>query len=325
VIEIIEQISARIPSSRIVIATPSNSAANLIIDRLLKTKRYKAGDFVRFVSFHQIEKELIPTELKKYCATIDIALDDGTRQTSSFYDDSGIRKHCSKTTIVQYQIYISTLSSLGPLMNIKFPPDHFTHIIIDEAGQSVETESLIPMTFLSKNRGQVILAGDPIQLGPVLHSYIAKHPSIGLGKSLLERLSEHEFYSEKCGPDGSSFNPNFVTKLKKNYRSIPSVLNVYNKLFYGGELEAEISDKNSYEIELLRKLSPSLWNRVTAKEGCGVFFVNVEGKHMRTKDSNSWCNDHEAMKVFTFICKLKKLGVGLENVGVVSKLMPTFN
>jgi RNA helicase armi len=69
--------------------------------------------------------------------------------------------NCSKSIIIKYKIYISTLSNIGLLMHIKFLRDHFTHVLIDEAGQSVETDSIIPCTFLSRNKGQVILAGDP--------------------------------------------------------------------------------------------------------------------------------------------------------------------
>lgn len=42
------------------------------------------------------------------------------------------------------------------------------NVILDEAGQSVETKALIPLSLLSKGFGQVILADDPKQLGPVV-------------------------------------------------------------------------------------------------------------------------------------------------------------
>ena len=57
------------------------------------------------------------------------------------------------------------------------PIDHFTHIFLDECGQAVEPEALIPLAGLidpeNKFGGQVVLAGDPKQLGPVLQSPIA--------------------------------------------------------------------------------------------------------------------------------------------------------
>lgn len=60
---------------------------------------------------------------------------------------------------------------------------------------------------------QLVLAGDPRQLGPVLRSPLAqKH---GLGYSLLERLLTYNALYKK-GPDG--YNPQFITKLLRNYR-----------------------------------------------------------------------------------------------------------
>lgn len=78
VVECINQISTKISWSRIIVATPSNSAANLIVENLIESGLYKGGDFIRFVSYHQIEKDLIPNHLKKYCATIDIGHDTGS-------------------------------------------------------------------------------------------------------------------------------------------------------------------------------------------------------------------------------------------------------
>jgi RNA helicase armi len=311
VVECIEQISKKIPSSRIVVAAPSNSAANLIVERLIATQRFKGGDIVRFVSFNQIEKNLIPDHLKKFCATIDIGFDDGKAHNTKT-DESGVRFNCSKSVIVQYKIYVSTLSSLGPLMQIKFMRDHFTHVIVDEAGQCVEVETLIPTTLIGK-RGQVILAGDPKQLGPVIISQVAK--TCGFDKSLLERLCEMDIYQPKNG----AFDSRFVTKLKKNYRSLPSILSIYNNLFYEKELEAVVNEKDSPEIQLLRNLDDILWNRETASQNCGVYFVNIHaGRNMKTVESSSWYNEKEASNIFTLIRQLRQKGISMDDVGIVS-------
>lgn len=66
------------------------------------------------------------------------------------------------------------------------PSGHFTHIFMDEVGQALEPEALIPIAGLATNpaypgqfQNQVIMAGDPKQLGPILQSPIAA--KFGLG------------------------------------------------------------------------------------------------------------------------------------------------
>lgn len=201
-------------------------------------------------------------------------------------------------------------------MHIKFLRDHFTHVIIDEAGQSVETDTIIPCTFLSRTKGQVILAGDPKQLGPVLVSHVAKY--CGFDKSMLERISEHENYLPQYGENENEFDSRFVTKLKKNYRSLPSILHIYSELFYSNELESEVNEENSHEIKLLQSIDDLLWNRHIATKNCGVFFVNVNGKNLRTPDSSSWFNDEEASRAFFFACRLKNHGISMKNVGIIT-------
>ena len=62
-------------------------------------------------------------------------------------------------------------------MSLGIPKAHFTHVFIDEAGQGMEPECLIPIAGLlgtdEDNLGQLVLAGDPKQLGPVLRSTVA--------------------------------------------------------------------------------------------------------------------------------------------------------
>ena len=65
---------------------------------------------------------------------------------------------------------------------------------------------------------QVVLAGDPHQLGPVLRSSIAV--DYGLGVSLLQRLTERQVYGrdEVKFADHGCYDPLLVTKLINNYR-----------------------------------------------------------------------------------------------------------
>ena len=64
-----------------------------------------------------------------------------------------------------------------------FPRNHFTHIFIDEAGHATEPECIIPVAdLLDPNHprgGQLVLAGDPKQLGPILRSPISVKYGLG--------------------------------------------------------------------------------------------------------------------------------------------------
>ena len=86
---------------------------------------------------------------------------------------------------MEKKIIVCTLVTAGRLVSANFPSEHFTHIFIDEAGQATEPETLIALAgifesdIVVENGGQVVLAGDPEQLGPVLRSPIAKENGLG--------------------------------------------------------------------------------------------------------------------------------------------------
>lgn len=80
---------------------------------------------------------------------------------------------------------------------------------------------------------QIVLAGDPCQLGPVLASRLAGR--CGLGLSLLERLMERPAYQrdESRFKDHGHYDPLVVTKLIHNYRSHQHLLKMYSEVWDG--------------------------------------------------------------------------------------------
>lgn len=193
VVELILQLFKRVGGSRIVVCAPSNSAANIIARRIIESKVLALGEFIRIVGKNSIERELIPDELMPYCAMADIATPDTTEDTL-ITTKSGLMLNANSVSLAGYKLLISTCSSFGSLMYMKFKRSHFTHVIIDEAGQCLESEAMIPISLLNKLKGQIVLAGDPMQLGPIVTSRLAKDR--GLGKSFLVRLLDRVPYTK---------------------------------------------------------------------------------------------------------------------------------
>ena len=95
---------------------------------------------------------------------------------------------------MKFRVIVSTCVSASVPYGIGVPRGHFTHIFIDEAGQAAEPESMIPIKTMSDNRTNVILSGDPKQLGPIVRSDLAL--TLRLGVSYLDRLCEMNMYDE---------------------------------------------------------------------------------------------------------------------------------
>lgn len=117
-----------------IIATPSNSSANLITKLLIDSKCLDNGDFVRIISYNSIEREQIPEELHRHCLTADIAAPRSKINDMS-ETETGIKLQRDSSVLSTYRILISTCNSLGNLLQMKFKKNHFSHVIIDEAGQ----------------------------------------------------------------------------------------------------------------------------------------------------------------------------------------------
>lgn len=86
--------------------------------------------------------------------------------------------------IRKYRVVVSTNVCSAVLR--KLGRSYFNHIFIDEASQAHEPEVMIPIRTFADESTNVIVAGDPKQLRPVIFSNLAKE--LGLEESFMERL-----------------------------------------------------------------------------------------------------------------------------------------
>ncbi|XP_074024324.1 RNA helicase Mov10l1 [Numenius arquata] len=288
VIEAILQIYYTLPDSRILVCAPSNAATDLICLRLHQSSLLKPGAMVRVnASFRCLEQ--IDDMVKPYCK-----------------DGDDIRKAS------WFRIIITTCSSAGMFYQTEIRLGHFTHVILDEAGQASEPESLIPIGLISEANGQIVLVGDPKQLGPVIKSKIAL--TFGLNMSLLERLTSRDMYlrDEDALSACGAYNPLLITKLLKNYRSHSALLALPSKLFYHKELE--VCADTSVVTSLLH------WGKLPRK-GFPLIFHGIRGSETRESHSHSWFNPSEAVQVMQYCCHLAKNEnalVSVTDIGVIT-------
>ncbi|EDV96181.1 probable RNA helicase armi [Drosophila grimshawi] len=316
-VETVLQLVYNLPGARVLVGTPSNSSADLITKRIIDSNVLQPGEFVRLVSHNQVEKDLVPPELMNYCATIEIGILDDSHD-SIIVTDSGLKLRCPANFLGKHRVTISTCSTLGNFIQMDFPSGHFTHLLIDEAGQCTEPETMVPIALVAQKRSQVILAGDPMQLQAIVSSRHAVE--FGLPLSFLERLLQTAPYRRDLQrfPDSSGYNPDVLTKLLYNYRAIPSIMSVYSRLFYDNELIAQISKEDSHEAQLLARLQSPLFNTENTPRTHGAFFHGILGENRQDMDSPSWYNVVEAVEVFKMCCKLYGQNVSPQNIGIMS-------
>ncbi|KAL2942118.1 putative RNA helicase SDE3 [Bienertia sinuspersici] len=282
-VEVVLQLYRGCKNSRILICASSNSAADHILEKIRKEKdlKIRENEIFRLNASSRPVEDMNP-EYMQFC----------------FFEQSLFQ--CPPLqALLHYRIIISTYMSSTLLYSEGVRQGHFSHIILDEAGQASEPETIVPISNFCQKNTVVVLAGDPMQLGPVIFSHDAKKH--GLGKSYLERLFECELYSE--GDEG------YVTTLRRNYRSHPEILELPSKLFYNGEL-----------IAFRETMKSTPWENLLPNKDFPILFTGVQAYDEREGDNPSWFNRTEASMVVKLIKKLIGKSVQEEDIGVITPL-----
>ncbi|KAI0646633.1 P-loop containing nucleoside triphosphate hydrolase protein [Trametes meyenii] len=266
IVEAIRQILLYDPNARILACAPSNSAADIIAQRLTMLgpdELFRCNAACR-------EPLSVPADLTPYVLARD-----------------GFYVLPPMNTLVKYKVIVSTCGNASFVYNIGMLEGHFSHIFVDEAGQASEPEVLSAIKTIAVEKTRVVLSGDPKQLGPVIRSAIARE--LGLSKSYLERLMERPVYAGENGR-GTCF-----IKLVNNYRSHEAILTYPNEQFYSDELEVHgpAASINSFigSSQLVNANFP-------------VVFHGISGKNERESTSPSYFNIDEATQVKAYVLAL---------------------
>ena len=249
--------------NRVLVCTRSNSAADLYIKEYLDPAFLEKKNVSRLlrVYYHNRWVQTVHPTVQKYCL-IDT---DQVTSTRKF-------RTPSLADLEDKEVVVATLSTSRILTQL-LPAGHFTHILLDEAAQAMETEALMPLV-LATSATRIVLAGDHMQLEPDVTSDFATEKRLNV--SLLERL--YHLYP-------SDFPCKIL--LCENYRSHEAIVSY--------------TSSNFYEQKLVASGKPpphTSWHPLT--------FFTARGEDVQEPTSTSYYNNSEVYEVVDRLAELKR-------------------
>lgn len=285
IVESLCQIRKFYPSKKILVCAPSNAACDEIAARAIKflpsSDIYRQYSISMGKSLDKIDPRLVNIS--------NLGVSERHTYPPSEY-------------IKTFSIVIVTLSMVHKLYQIKLSTSHFSYIFIDECGSATEPSSIIPISAFGSNT-KIILAGDPLQLGPVVKSRMAE--SLGLEISLLERLMKMPIYQRNS--HDNKYDADCIIQLVQNFRSHAALIHLSNQLFYDGSLEARADViKVAWSLSIIWKESFGHNKKKQQQKGNSIrhfpfVFHSVRGKEECDDDSPSKFNYKEVDTVIDYV------------------------
>ena len=288
--------SGKSVGKQILVCAPSNTAVDHLAEGLVKNKvgvcriYSKAREKVEMLS-EDLETAALHKKVLKYRGNNYARLHEllkiqekEVQMRSRDKDDLDLfLDQAERDIIEEVEIVCCTcaIAASKRLINKKFE-----YVIIDEAAQALEIETLLP---LLRGARKAILAGDHMQLGPIVTSKRAKDAKFD--RSLFERIAE-------------SIKP---YRLLVQHRMHNEIAAFPSKQFYNGDLRTY-----AYIDRPVYKNFP--WPDDTKPR----FFYNVVGKEETPSTGTSIMNRAEADAVRRIVERFIKSGVKKENIGIIT-------
>jgi len=279
---------------KVLLVAPSNDASDVLTSRLAVSM--PPSEVRRILAYSRTISSVSPN-IMDYCKEYTSAEDQ-------------------LSEILSARVVVCTANYAARLSYIGVPRNHFDVLCVDEAGHATEPEvvsvaaSLFDFTVNTSGKRQMVLAGDPKQLGPVISSSICQ--AFGMSVSYLERLMGRDLYG-RSGADGSptAYPPDLLTKLVRNYRTHPTILKLPNAMFYNNELDCcgDVFSTHSY----------AKWEHLPT-HGFPILFHNMHSQNLREGNSPSWFSPEEAQQVVMYVRLLleSRPPIKEEDVGIIT-------
>ncbi|XP_072098762.1 probable helicase with zinc finger domain isoform X1 [Mobula birostris] len=246
--------------TRILICTHSNSAADLYIKDYLHPYVEAGNPQARplRVYFRNRWVKTVHPVVQQYC------LISSTHSTFQMPQ---------KEDILRHRVVVVTLSTSQYLCQLDLELGLFTHILLDEAAQAMECETIMPLA-LANRHTRIVLAGDHMQLSPFVYSEFARERNLHV--SLLDRLYEHYPTEFPCR-----------ILLCENYRSHEAIINYTSELFYEGKLMAS-------------------GKQPAHKDFYPLTFFTARGEDVQEKNSTAFYNNSEVFEIVERVEELRR-------------------
>lgn len=291
VVEAVYQLARHASKPKILVVAPSNDAVDILVAKL--SSYFPPSNMRRLLAYSHSIGQLLPV-------VVPYARD-------SLSSDELCQEALSA------QIIVSTVNLAARLAVLGVARGHFNVLCVDEAGHATEPEVVaVASTLMDFQRkddrvGQLILAGDPKQLGPIVTSDLCR--KFGLDVSYMERIANRQVYTKDSSNQLSTL---LITKLVRNYRSHPSILKLPNELFYGAELVAAGNPLKTHDM--------TRWEYLPNKK-FPILFHATRGENVREGNSPSWFNPQEAEEVVNYVDALvyqSRPAVAQQDIGVIT-------
>ena len=270
-VEAVYQLARHPSQPKILLVAPSNDAADILVEKLSST--FPPSEMLRILAYSRSLDQL-PPEVRRYGA-------------------EGLSGRPLADVVMAARIVVSTVNNASRLAWHGVPSGHFDVLCVDEAGHSTEPEVIAVAStlfdFQGKSQGvaQIVLAGDPKQLGPVVTSMVCR--KFGLSVSYMERLASSELYARN---EENRYPADLITKLVRNYRSHPAILKLPNEFFYDNDLVVSGDVISTHNL--------ARWEHLPA-QGFPLVFHAIHGDNQREGRSPSWFNPEEAQEVANYV------------------------
>lgn len=252
----------------VLVLTPTNKAADVLTNRIIKEC---GGD------------EDYKDWLTRFGMTLDPALQDSPVARAKDVEIKNGRSAVVVATIIRFAY--DAFTSMG---GVKMSEIKWDYLIVDEASMIPLMQILYPIYKCKENGTKFIIAGDPMQIAPVVMS------DLSVGENIYTMVKLENFAAPTTEPRQYE-----VVRLQEQFRSVPCIGRIFSEFAYGGLLRHHraAAEEHNLVVNGVPAITPLTVMRFPVSRFESIFKIKLLGK-------KSSYQIYSALFVFEYICKL---------------------